>query len=48
MKLNSFVVKDAYRKKERDLKDALKKDLVAYISEILTNADDSYRRLENS
>jgi hypothetical protein len=47
MKTNSFVVKDAHRKRERDLKDSLKRDLVAYISEILTNADDSYRRLEN-
>ncbi len=47
MKDNSFVVKDAHRKKERDLKDSLKRELVAYISEILTNADDSYRRLEN-
>jgi hypothetical protein len=47
MKNNSFVVKDAHRKRERDLKDSLKRDLVAYISEILTNADDSYRRLEN-
>lgn len=48
MKTNSFVVKDAHRKRERDLKDSLKRDLVAYISEILTNADDSYRRLENA
>jgi len=48
MKNNSFVVKDAHRKRERDLKDSLKRDLVAYISEILTNADDSYRRLENA
>lgn len=48
MKTNSFVVKDAHRKRERDLKESLKRDLVAYISEILTNADDSYRRLENA
>ena len=48
MKQNSFIVKDAFRKRERDLKESLKKDLVSYISEILTNADDSYRRLENT
>lgn len=48
MNSNEFIVRDAYRKRERDLKDSLKRDLVSYISEILTNADDSYRRLENS
>jgi hypothetical protein len=48
MKQKSFVVRDAHRKAERDLKDSLKRDLVAFISEILTNSDDSYRRLENS
>jgi hypothetical protein len=48
LKQNSFIVKDAFRKRERDLKESLKKDLVSYISEILTNADDSYRRLENT
>jgi hypothetical protein len=48
MQNSSFIVKDANRKRERDLKESLKKDLVAFISEILTNADDSYRRLENS
>jgi hypothetical protein len=48
MQNSSFIVKDANRKRERDLKESLKKDLVAFISEILTNADDSYRILEYS
>ena len=45
---NSFIVQDASRKVHRDLKESLSNDIVSYISEILTNADDSYRRLENS
>ncbi len=48
MKKNSFEVKDALRKVQRDLKESLSNDVVSYISEILTNSDDSYRRLENS
>jgi hypothetical protein len=46
--VNSFIVQDASRKVHRDLKESLSNDIVSYISEILTNADDSYRRLENS
>jgi hypothetical protein len=48
MNNNSFEVKDALRKVHRDLKESLSNDVVSYISEILTNSDDSYRRLENS
>jgi hypothetical protein len=44
---NSFIVQDASRKVHRDLKESLSNDIVSYLSEILTNADDSYRRLEN-
>ena len=41
----SFKVNDSIRKKNRDLKSALGNDIIRYIVEILTNADDSYKRL---
>ena len=42
----TILVKDSIRKKKRVLNDALGDDILRYITEILTNADDSYRRLE--
>lgn len=42
----SIIVQESYRKKKRDLAYALGDDLLRYIAELLTNADDSYRRLE--
>lgn len=39
-------VKTALRKKKRDLKNALGDDILRYIAELVTNADDSYRRKE--
>lgn len=41
-------VVDSHRKKKRELLDSLGDDLLRYIAELVTNSDDSYRRLENS
>lgn len=39
-------VENSIRKKRRDLKDALGDDILRYIAELITNSDDSYRRIE--
>ena len=41
-------VKISTRKKKHDLENALGNDIMRYIAELLTNADDSYRRLESN
>ena len=45
--MGQIYVQDSLRKKKRDIKDALGNDILRYIAELLTNSDDSYRRLEN-
>ncbi len=45
--MEEFIVKTANRKIKRDLLNALGKDILRYLVELLTNADDSYRRLES-
>ncbi len=47
MSEDGIKVKDSVRKKRRDIKDALGDDILRYIAELLTNSDDSYRRLES-
>jgi len=42
--MTTIKVKTALRKKKRDLKNALGDDILRYIAELVTNADDSYRR----
>ena len=44
--MEDIIVKDSIRKIKRDFNEALGTDILRYISELLTNADDSYRRLE--
>ena len=39
-------VRDSQRKKRRELNDALGTDIMRYLTEVITNADDSYRRME--
>lgn len=43
-----ITVEDSLRKKKRELKDALGDNILRYIAELVTNADDSYRRLESN
>lgn len=45
--MKTVIVQDSLRKKRRELKDALGDDILRYIAELITNCDDSYRRLEN-
>lgn len=45
--MGQIYVQDSLRKKKRAIKDALGNDILRYIAELLTNSDDSYRRLEN-
>ena len=45
--MGQIYVRDSLRKKRRAIKDALGNDILRYIAELLTNSDDSYRRLEN-
>ena len=40
-------VKDSARKKKRDLRNALGDDILRYVAELVTNSDDSYRRIES-
>ena len=40
-------VNDSLRKKRRELRDSLGDDILRYITELVTNSDDSYRRMEN-
>lgn len=44
--MTKFWVKDANRFKKRRLKDSLWKDILRYLAELVTNSDDSYKRLE--
>ena len=44
--MEEIEVKTALRKKKRELANALGKDILRYLAELLTNADDSYKRLE--
>ena len=46
--MEQIYVQDSLRKKKRAIKDALGNDILRYIAELLTNSDDSYRRLENN
>ena len=41
-------VRDAKRKTRRDIKTALSNDFNKYLAEIILNADDSYKRIENA
>lgn len=41
-------VVESKRKKKRDLRDSLGDDLLRYIAELITNSDDSYRRMESA
>ena len=43
-----ITVVDSQRKKKRELLDSLGDDLIRYIAELITNSDDSYRRLESA
>lgn len=43
-----FIVEESSRKVLRDVLDQVGKDVVRYLVELITNSDDSYRRLENS
>ena len=43
-----FIVEDSSRKILRDVIDQVGKDIVRYLVELITNSDDSYRRLEKS
>ena len=45
--MEEIEVKTALRKKKRELASALGKDILRYLAELLTNADDSYKRLES-
>ncbi len=45
--MESYQVVDSKRKKLRDLKSALGDDILRFIAELLTNSDDSYRRIES-
>lgn len=46
--MEEIEVKTALRKKKRELANALGKDILRYLAELLTNADDSYKRLESN
>ena len=46
--MEKIAVQDLLRKKKRELNAALGDDILRYIAELLTNADDSYKRLESS
>lgn len=43
--MSTIVVKTALRKRKRELKNALGDDILRYVAELVTNADDSYKRL---
>lgn len=43
-----FIVEDSSRKIQRDVYEQLGKDIVRFLVELITNSDDSYRRLEKS
>ena len=45
--MTKIMVQSSLRKKRRDLKDTLGDDILRYIAELITNSDDSYRRLES-
>ena len=46
--MSEFTVEESSRKILRDVLDQVGKDVVRYLVELITNSDDSYRRLENS
>ncbi len=45
--MSEIQVKTSLRKRKRELKNALGDDILRYIAELVTNADDSYKRLGN-
>jgi len=46
--MSEFTVEDSIRKIRRDVFDQLGFDITRYLVELVTNSDDSYKRLENS
>lgn len=45
--MGSIQVKTSLRKRRRELKNALGDDILRYIAELVTNSDDSYKRMKN-